>query len=515
MPQQSTGLALLRLAAVFVAITFSAAQTLAQGSICAEGGGSLANDDWAKPAFAWMMRQAEPLAKQDGEGGGVRVVMLGSMDEGVPAPSEEELAQLEDEGAARFTANGAISVRQLYINSGTARDEATLKTVREAHIIWIRGGSQSQYCKTWKGTPLEAAIRSVFARGGVVGGTSAGCAVLGEVIYDAAGGSLDPNEALRNPFAKQISFTQGFLELTPGVIFDSHLTERARIARLPILLARIRSDLGRDVLGVGIDVRTALCIGPDGAAEVFGTGAACFMWLTPQSRVTVERAKGDWPTPPLVTDVAVRQILTGEKVNIRSMVSQLLTPEQITQTKADWTIPATEFKKDIDRTDARFIRGDATKHAERGQYFMSPALPSAALFHGTFMLSDGTNEVPGAVVATRVFSLKDRTQTAAGGVLWALATTDARWGSFMDMGAALRMLDDGRLQSYFPNGKLGAAMSAPVFIKSATFKPGLTMPAPRERQACSFVGLTMHILPVGWSFDPQSGTLTAPGSQPK
>ncbi len=478
---------------------------LAQGSICAEGGGSLSSDSWAAPAFEWMLRQARPLATADG--GPVRVVILGSVDDERDLPTDEHLGQDEDATADRFKAMDSTVVRRLYINSTNANDEDVAKTIREAHIVWMRGGSQTRYCNMWKGTPVEAGIRAVFARGGVIGGTSAGCAVLGEVIYDAAGGSCEPSVALRDPFAQQISFTTGFLELTPGVLFDSHFTERARIARLAVFLARVRTELGRDVLGIGMDTRTALCIGPDGTAEVFGTGAACFMHLTPRSRLTIQPAQGNWPTPPLVTDIAVRQIVAGEKINIRQMTASLMSPKDI-EHSAEWKLDPTPYRKETDRTDALFIRGDATQHAERAQFFISPELPSASLFHGTFALATGAGQIPGAVASTRVFSIKDRTQNAAGGVLLALATTNARWGTFMDMGAALRLLDDGTVQSYFPHGKLGAAMSAPVFIKSDRFTPGPA--APTARQTCSFDGLTMHVLPALWSFDPASAAAIAP-----
>ncbi len=480
-----------------------------QGSICAEGGGSLANDAWAAPAFDWMMKQARPFAERTKGGeGGVRVVVLGSRDGEQDQPAEEEPAEGSRDAASRFKACGAASVRQFSINATGARDEQLAAAIRDAHIIWIRGGSQTRYCQWWKGSPVESAIREVYSQGGVVGGTSAGCAVLGEVIYDAAGGSCDAAAALRDPFARQISFTTGFLELTPGVIFDSHFTERARIARLAVFLGRIRVEQGRDVLGIGMDSRTALCVDPNGVAEVFGTGAACLMHLTPDSRITIRPPRGEWPTPPLITGISLRQIVAGERVNIRELTSGLLSCERIAELSREWSVEPAELKKEVDRTDARFIRGDASMHARRGRFFIDPDLPQDALFTGALVLSKGTDEVPGAVVATRCLAFAERTQNAAGGVLWALATTDARWGSFMEMGAAIRLTDDGRVQSYFPHGKLGPAMSAPVFIKTDAFRPG---EKPRDaRQTCSFEGLRMHVLSPGWTVSLRTGDAAPP-----
>ncbi len=492
-----------------------------QGSVCAEGGGSIARDEWAKPAFEWMVRQARVLAEKDG--GPVRVVILGSMDEGTvsDAPGVSEPEQVGDRVVERFKEAGAAEVRSLYVNGSNARAEDVAAALRGAHIVWMRGGSQSRYCEFWKGTPVEQGIRAVFDRGGVVGGTSAGCAVLGEVIYDAAGGSCDAGTALRDAHAKEISFTTGFLGLTPGVLFDTHFTERARIARLAVFLGRIRQDLGRDVLGIGMDTRTALCIGPDGRGEVFGTGAACIMRLTPESRIVLPAAwpeepeapaaRGglrDWPASPTLTDIAVRQIVAGERVNIRELVAELVSPDKIKEHAAPKATEPQTTRSQIDPKTNRFIRGDATAHAERGMHFIDPALPKDALFDGALKLSAGTNEVPGTVVAVRSLSLKDRTQNAAGGVLWALATTEARWGAFLDMAAGLRLTDAGTVESYFPFGKLGSPMSAPVFVKSATFKAG-PMPVRADgqavRQTASFDGLRMHVLGAGWGFDPETG----------
>lgn len=493
-------------ALLLITIPGAARPALAQGYICAEGGGSVANDDWAVPAFDWMLRHGGELARQ--EGVPLRAVILGSMEDSETPPSEEELAGAEDEAVERLRSGGKATVRQFYINATNARDEKVAAAIREAHIIWIRGGAQSRYCRAWKGTPVEESIRAVFGRGGVVGGTSAGCAILGEIIYDAAEGSCEASDALRDPFAKQISFTTGFLELTPRVLFDSHFTERARVARLAVFLARVRHDLGRDVLGIGLDSRTALCIGPDGEAEVFGTGAACLMHLTPESRIWLRPGDGAWPTPPTVTDIAVRQIVSGEKVNIRKIPATLAASDAAKGSAGDG--PLGQPRKEVDRTDGRLIRGDATKHAQRGALFIDPELPKSALFDGALTLTPGTGEIPGMVAATRTLQIRDRTQNAAGGVLWGLATTDARWGTFLDMGAALRLAENGRMQSYFPHGKLGAAMSAPVFVKSGAFTPGPKPPA--ARQSCSFDGLRMHILAAGWSFDPATGEAFAPAA---
>ncbi|MBA2556597.1 MAG: Type 1 glutamine amidotransferase-like domain-containing protein, partial [Chloroflexi bacterium] len=163
------------------------------------------------------------------------------------------------------------------MNSSNANSPAVEAAILAADIVWMRGGDQWQYVSQWGGSLAEQAIRTVYARGGVVGGSSAGCAVLGEVIYDAMNGGVLPQEALANPYNQFMTFTTGFLELGAGLLFDTHFTERGRLGRLPIFVARARADLGLDLIGVEVDDRTALCVYPDRTAVVRGEGAVTLL----------------------------------------------------------------------------------------------------------------------------------------------------------------------------------------------------------------------------------------------
>ena len=57
--------------------------------------------------------------------------------------------------------------------------------VQRAEIVFFAGGDQCNYVRLIKGTALEAAVEAVHARGGGVGGTSAGEAIQGEIVYDS------------------------------------------------------------------------------------------------------------------------------------------------------------------------------------------------------------------------------------------------------------------------------------------------------------------------------------------
>ena len=86
-----------------------------------------------------------------------------------------------------YAMNGVDSVETLVITSARDANTAAVEaTVRNAEVVFFAGGDQCDYVKYFKGTKVETAVESVYARGGGVGGTSAGTAILGEFTTTAA-----------------------------------------------------------------------------------------------------------------------------------------------------------------------------------------------------------------------------------------------------------------------------------------------------------------------------------------
>lgn len=272
-------------------ILCSAAPALAQGYICAEGGGNANKGDWSNEVFGWMVEKGHKGL----------VVIIGAV------PIEK------DERVELFKKLGATSVFSLVITKENADTQETYDNISLANVVFIRGGSQSRYVEFWKGTRTEKAIHAVFDKGGVIGGTSAGCAVLGEITYDAIHGSLAPRDIIKDARHPDLTLTTGFLGLVPGVLFDTHFTERGRLPRLAVMLAHCRDDLHADIIGIGLDPRTALCISPDGMAEVKGEGTASFLEFTPGTRTVIEAGQ-----PPAVTSVFYSCVPAGAKYDLKS-----------------------------------------------------------------------------------------------------------------------------------------------------------------------------------------------------
>ena len=181
-----------------------------------------------------------------------------------------------------YKMRGIDSVETLIIK---AREDADVRavgeTVERAEIVFFAGGDQCNYVKYFKGTRVERAVERVHARGGGIGGTSAGLAILGDVAYDAcSGGSAQSAKALRNPYHADISFTYDFFDFPPlrGTITDTHFVERDRMGRLLAFIARqLRDGKYGSILGVAVERETSLVVDKRGLALVLGKGPAYFV----------------------------------------------------------------------------------------------------------------------------------------------------------------------------------------------------------------------------------------------
>jgi cyanophycinase len=174
------------------------------------------------------------------------------------------------------------SVETLKIDSRELADNDTVaRIIRNAEMLFIAGGDQSNYMKYWKGTKTMAAINYLLNSKHVpVGGTSAGCAILGGFYYSGEGGSLTADSALANPYDKLVTlYNNDFLHVPflSKVITDQHYVTRSRQGRHVVFLSRIAKDHHTFANGIAADERTAVCMDENGEATVFGSSKAYFL----------------------------------------------------------------------------------------------------------------------------------------------------------------------------------------------------------------------------------------------
>ncbi|MEK3805903.1 cyanophycinase [Bacillus sp. FSL H8-0547] len=146
-------------------------------------------------------------------------------------------------------------------------DEAVSR-IKELDAIWFVGGDQTKITKALFNTDQSeskalSAIWDIYKEGAVLGGTSAGAAIMSDVML-AGGGSLD---TLAKGFTDTYDGMQqqeggpGYLERGLGFfqygIIDQHFDNKARLGRL-IATAYEKGD--RNQLSYGIDEDTAMVV---------------------------------------------------------------------------------------------------------------------------------------------------------------------------------------------------------------------------------------------------------------
>jgi cyanophycinase len=139
-------------------------------------------------------------------------------------------------GVAHFEGLGADVVAVDVVDRSTADDEAMVRDIAGADLVYLSGGKPRLLHDTLDGTAAWAAILGVLDRGGILAGCSAGAMVQGSEIAGIRGGKSTP----------------GF-GLLPDTVVLPHFDEWA--TRVAAVVARLVGG-GRNV--VGIDGSTAL-----------------------------------------------------------------------------------------------------------------------------------------------------------------------------------------------------------------------------------------------------------------
>lgn len=145
-------------------------------------------------------------------------------------------------------------------------DENFAKVVKGCSAVWFTGGDQARTLATLKNadgsnTLVLDAVWEVYNSGGVVGGTSAGAAIMSEVMICGGNslgalthGAIQAYAGDDFPEANGVLVGKG-LGFFPLGIVDQHFAQRARIGRLIVTLMHEKADYH---LGFGIDENTAL-----------------------------------------------------------------------------------------------------------------------------------------------------------------------------------------------------------------------------------------------------------------
>ncbi|CBN54703.1 MULTISPECIES: cyanophycinase [Kamptonema] len=140
-----------------------------------------------------------------------------------------------------------------------ANNPDALEVIQQATGVFFTGGDQSRITSCLKDTELDAAIHQRYSEGIIIGGTSAGAAMMPDIM-------IIEGESETNPRVDVVAMGPG-MGFLPGVVIDQHFAQRGRLGRLVSALAQQPA-----VLGFGIDENTAIAVNGD-EFEVIGEGA--------------------------------------------------------------------------------------------------------------------------------------------------------------------------------------------------------------------------------------------------
>jgi cyanophycinase len=141
----------------------------------------------------------------------------------------------------RLGDNCFTSLDILHTRSREEADTAEFSRILDsATAIWFIGGNQNWVSQVYLGTKTEERMHALLARGGVIGGSSAGAAIMSRCMI--ADGKTEPI----------LSTGFGFI---PGAIIDQHFRKRNRFDRLKRAI-----EMRPGLVGIGIDEGTALIV---------------------------------------------------------------------------------------------------------------------------------------------------------------------------------------------------------------------------------------------------------------
>jgi cyanophycinase-like exopeptidase len=167
------------------------------------------------------------------------------------------------------------SVRTFVISSEEgATNSYVLDKIEKAEAIWFAGGDQYDYVSFFKNNAMEDAINDfVNIKGGAIGGTSAGMAILGGGYFSAENGTVTNAQALGDPYHNRMTLGYNdFLEIPylDHVTTDTHYDDPDRRGRHSVFLARYANDNTSRAFGIACNEYTAVCVDENGRANVYG-----------------------------------------------------------------------------------------------------------------------------------------------------------------------------------------------------------------------------------------------------
>jgi cyanophycinase len=237
------------------------------------------------------------IALADKAGGRIVVFPMASA-----TPDESGAGQVKE-----FLELGAKSAEYKILTHDQAMKPEAAAILDGAGGVYFTGGDQIRVTHALLGTPVHKKLLEIYEKGAVIGGTSAGAAIMSEVM-------ITGDEKTKPEAGKEFSTLVAENVITvPGLgfiktaILDQHFATRKRHNRLICLMAEHPK-----LLGIGIDESTAIVVNPDETFHVVGEKDVV-VYDPVQAAITITPAKAIG-----ITGMTMHVLLPGAKFDMKT-----------------------------------------------------------------------------------------------------------------------------------------------------------------------------------------------------
>lgn len=176
----------------------------------------------------------------------------------IPTAGEDSIYPSNWGGLSVLSQHGATNLVLRHTKDRKVADsDSFVAPIRTARGVWFPGGRQWRLVDSYAGTRTERELHALLARGGVIGGTSAGASIQASYMVR---GAREGNTIMMAP-GYEAGF--GFIR---NVAVDQHVSARNRQLDLQQVVKRFPT-----LLGLGLDEGTAIVVAGT-RAEVVGRG---------------------------------------------------------------------------------------------------------------------------------------------------------------------------------------------------------------------------------------------------
>lgn len=266
-------------------------QGFSQGKLLLVGGGEEQPNGWSDIPYKWAIEESFNQ----------KVAILSTQYE-----SPEFEAYLSD--------LGAVQIQSFYIKSqATANDSAIYDSLLGFDVLFIRGDDPWTVYNGFKNTLVEQAIKDKYKEGGVICASNAAVGLLSDIAFNEQNGNLIPLDGLSDIQNDRVRLSEGFLNAYEEFIFLPNFSKKNQLGNLTTFLAHQWINKNQNLIGIGLDEETALCVDSTGLAMTYGNGSVTVL-LNDVSGESFQSSQGK----PIIDLLRYNQLLAGDSFHFIS-----------------------------------------------------------------------------------------------------------------------------------------------------------------------------------------------------